>query len=201
MAGSMNGVKIKKITQKMILKGFDTEMNLKEILPEVRYILKNEGYVYGLFKKKVLVGIYALRLEDYYFQKNNVSLKKLDHTESNAVLRLVYSKSVPEIKSSIPTIEKKILVDLKEKIFEGIAVGIEWKNRLIYKQKVYGKGKMYFICFLIALLLGLMIGRILFKDWLIAIYISLGCSVIGLLVGATILHERSIGKVKLTRHG
>ncbi|MDO4466456.1 MAG: hypothetical protein Q4C49_05545 [Bacillota bacterium] len=201
MAGSVNGIKITKITKKMIEKGFDTKIQLKEILPKLKYTLAHEGSAYGLFQNKSLVGIYILRMEENYFQNNGISLKKRASTSTDSVLRLVYYKTLPEMKSFLSKIEKKILVELKGKMYEGVICGIEWKNRLIYTQKVYGKLKMYLISFFLGLLIGLLVGKILFKDWLIALYISLGCSIVGLLIGATILQERSVGKVKLTRHG
>lgn len=193
-------VDVKPIKNKAIKKGFQTELDIKDILPEAQYVLKNEGCVYGLFNNSSLVGIYVLSLEDDYFRARNIALKKRERTDNKSVLRLIHRIFAPEIKELLPELEKKILMDLKGKIYVGTIAGIEWRTRLLYKQVVPGKGKIYGLGFLFGFLVGIILGRILFKDWLITLGISLIFGIFGLLCAAALIHEKSIGSVKLSKY-
>ncbi|MBQ0065502.1 MAG: hypothetical protein KBT48_07030 [Firmicutes bacterium] len=199
MSKNVDGITIKSISKKKIARGFETVIDIKEAFPEMKYVLDNEGIVYGLFNKDGLIGVYVFRLVSDYFKKRNLRMeRKLDGT-SRDVLRLTYSNWDPSINASIAKIEQAVLMEVKENIFTEKVIGIEWRGILHYKKVNKNEAKIYALGTLFGFLVGFFFGRIIFSYWLIALCFACACCVVGIVFSIAIVHEQSIAKLNLEK--
>lgn len=154
--------------------GFVNATALQELKKKISIALENKGRIYGIYKKKELVGIYIFEKIDNYFVKTEgagvtIGEKKIDFEsvwfgESTAAFRLTEKILTDEIKKYEEKIEKDIKVDLGEQIISGQIAGIEWNNELMYRRQIdkKGRGSKYLLGYLGGFFLGLFMGWIIF---------------------------------------
>lgn len=158
----------------------------EEIKEKVGNVIDNKGLVYGIYRKKELVGIYIFeRIEDYFVKNEDskvvVGEKKVDfeaiwYGESTAAFKLTDKILLDEVKEFEEKIESDLRVDLSGRISSGQIAGIEWGEKLFYRKNVEKKGNVwkYAWGYIVGFLLGMMMGYLFFDS--LALGICFGVS-------------------------
>ncbi|MBD5156392.1 MAG: hypothetical protein HDT13_01960 [Butyrivibrio sp.] len=155
--------------------------NVEEIKEKVRNSIENKGRVYGIYRKKELVGVYIFeRLENYFVKNDDASVviggKKINFEgawlgESSAAFRLTDKILRDEVREYEKKIEKDIRADLSEQISFGQIAGVEWGDELIYRRQLEKKsgGIGCIWGYIGGFALGMYMGWMLFKSFLMGL--------------------------------
>lgn len=152
--------------------------NIGELKKEIADTLSTQGRVYGIYKKKELVGVYIFeKKENYFIEKEDSGIKLGNHEFDfdkfwfgSCTSAFCFKKSIclDEIKDYIKKIEKDLEHDLTDQIEFGIVGGVEWNDQLIYQKHLEKKpnnGIYSTIGFLGGWALGFWIGFTIFNEW------------------------------------
>lgn len=130
------------------------------------------GRVYGIYKKKQLVGVYIFeKTENYFVKKEGTGVKLGDHEfdfdkfwygSNTAAFCFKKSICLDEVKTYVEKIEKDLKVDLSEQIQLGNVAGVNWNNQLMYRRNLVKKSNHGILRAACGFLVGFMIGGIIF---------------------------------------
>lgn len=144
-------------------------IDVSELKKKVLEVLEGKGRVYGVYSKKVLVGVYMFeRLEHYFIKTEDVGTtigeEKIHFEgpfmgESTAAYRLKDKIMADEVQEHTDKIEKDMKVDFRDQISFGRIAGVEWGDILQYRKNLkrekdsYSIGG-YFLGFAIGMMMG-----------------------------------------------
>lgn len=149
--------------------------DVEKLKDEIAGILAKKGRVYGIYKKKELVGVYLFEKVENYFVKDEYAGIKLGNKEfdfekfwyGSSTEAYVFRKSIclDEMKDMEEKIKKDLKSDLIDQIQFGIVGGVEWEDQLMYRKNVEEKtnGIMGVIG---GFAIGFAMGWIIFHDWM-----------------------------------
>lgn len=143
-------------------------------------LLDAKGKVYGISKKKELMGIYLFERVEEYFEENEngkitlgsrrIDLERFWYGESKAALKLQTCILTEECKSISEKLDKELKCAMSDLVYLGQIAGIEWGDELFYRRKPdnqSGTGKVLFLAF--SGIGGFAIGWLLFDAWWLGI--------------------------------
>ncbi|MBR1599752.1 MAG: hypothetical protein IJ661_12690 [Lachnospiraceae bacterium] len=147
MAGFMKGYDIKTISKKKLDKegfgeGLSEAVAIEQLKAEILEVLENEGFVYGLYKKKEMVACYMIeRHEGEAPEQENVDAPIMkDKKHKNDVLTLTKEYILPGHDRAVLWFDDAVLDSLKERItFYGDAARIEFRDQVL-TEKTYNVG-------------------------------------------------------------
>ena len=165
MAGFMKGYDIKTISKKKLDKdgfgvGLSEAVAIEQLKAEILEVLENEGFVYGLYKKKEMVACYMFeRHEGEAPKQENVDASIMkDKKHKNDVITLTKEYALSGHDRAVIWFDDAVLENLKERItFYGDAARIEFRDQVL-TEKTYNVGGFN----IGGAMLGFMIGFLLF---------------------------------------
>lgn len=159
-----------KLAKLKLEEGLSEVTDAEELKKEIADLLEHNGRVYGIYRRKELVGVYLYERQEDYFIKTDSGVilggREFDFDKfwyGTGTAALVYVKSVcsEELGECREKIEKDLRIDLKEQIEWGQIAGVEWEDELMYrknlkdeKNKVGGMVPGYLLGFAIGFVLG-----------------------------------------------
>ena len=155
--------------------------DVDELKREIADTLEKKGRVYGIYKKKELVGVYIFeRWEDYFSKcKSGIKLggKEFDFdkfwygtsTEALYFKKCVYVEEIEDYKEKI---EKDLKVDLTDQIQIGQVAGVEWNNKLMYRKNLQKKSNQDWIKILFWFAMGFVMGLTIFHEFYMALLLG-----------------------------
>lgn len=170
--------------------------DVERLEDEITGILAGNGRVYGIYKKKELVGVYLFEKVEDYFVKDEYPVIKLGKKEfdfekfwyGSNTEAYVFRRSVclDEMRDIEERIKKDIKIDLSDRIQLGIVAGVAWEDQLMYRKNVEEKANGI-LGVIGGFAIGCAIGMMIFQDW---IGIGLGFLYAAILGGAKIVFAK-----------
>ena len=149
--------------------------NLEELKEEIGRTIVAEGRVYGIYKKKELVGVYLFeKVKDYFVENENLNVKlgnrefnfeKFWYGSNTEALRFKRSICLDEVKDFTEKIEQDLKADLSDQISLGSVAGVEWGEQLMYRKNLHTEPSGGIWGSLFGFGIGFFTGWMIFHDW------------------------------------
>lgn len=153
-------------------------VDITELKELIAATISAQGRVYGINKKKELIGVYIFEKTENYFVTEEGSTVKLGAHEvdfdkfwyGSCTAAFCFKKRIclDELKEYTEQIEKKLKADLTSQIIYGNVAGVEWNDQLMYRKHLkekQDKGITASIGYISGFALGFIFGWIIFDEW------------------------------------
>ena len=161
----LKGYEIKKITKNMLKKeefgaSLSEVVSTEQLKEEIREVLENGGFVYGLYKKKEMTICYLIeRRTGEEPEEENVDVPfSKDKLHKNDILSLTREYVLPGHEEAVAKFDEAVREELKERIyFFGDAARIEFKDQVL-TEKSYRVGGFHIGGAMMGFAIGILFG-------------------------------------------
>lgn len=152
---------------------FQDITDVAELKKEIADTMEKKGRVYGIYDKKVLIGIYVFERQEDYFVKQDSSVKLGDkefdldqfwYGTSTEALKFKKCICLEEVNEQKEQLEEELHTDLNEQIELGQVAGVEWNDTLTYRKNLKEKSNGSIWGYLGGFALGFIFGWLVFDN-------------------------------------